>query len=134
MATSEVNQHFLGLILSLQQSVWVYLGKIASPGSGKLERNLEAAKDSIDLLEVLEEKTRGNLSTEEAKLLSSLLLELRMNYVDELGKEPASTTEATADTEPPSATETASDTGSTSSATETASPAEKNRSESEAGE
>jgi len=49
------------------------------------ERNLEAAKQTIDILGILKDKTRGNLSDEEERLLESLLYELRMRYVREKG-------------------------------------------------
>ena len=65
---------------------WVALGKIAHPVSQEVERNLEAAKQSIDLLAELDEKTKGNLSEDETKLLQGILTELRMNYVDEANR------------------------------------------------
>jgi len=52
----------------------------------KAERNLEAAKQTIDILGILKDKTKGNLSDEEDRLLESLLYELRMRYVRESGK------------------------------------------------
>ena len=57
------------------------LGDIEDPGSGQKQVDLELAKHNIDLLEVLEEKTQGNLSENEKKLLDSVLYELRMRYV-----------------------------------------------------
>jgi len=65
---------------------WIALGKIAHPVSQEVERNLEVAKQSIDLLAELEAKTQGNLSDDENKLIQAMLAELRMNYVDEAKK------------------------------------------------
>jgi len=84
MTESQANQHFVGLLLSLHSSTWIHLGKVANPATGKPERNLPAAQEMIDLLGVIEEKTRGNRTSEEDKLMTQLLTELRMNYVDEL--------------------------------------------------
>lgn len=77
--------------MSLQIAAMQYLGKIVSPLTGKVERNLEQAKGSIDMLSMLAEKTKNNLSSDEEKFLSNILFELRLNYLDELKKpaEPA---------------------------------------------
>lgn len=84
MSEASVNDAFVGLLMQLQYTAWIQLGKVTHPSTGKVERDLEAAKDTIDLLGALEEKTRGNLHADEAKLLTHFLLELRMNYVEEL--------------------------------------------------
>ena len=81
---TQVNHHFVGLVLSLHSSAWIHLGKVSNPATGKTERNLEAAREVIDLLGALEEKSRGNRVAEEDKLMTQVLTELRMNYVDEL--------------------------------------------------
>ena len=80
----EVNHHFVGLVLSLHSSAWIHLGKVSNPATDKTERNLEAAREVIDLLGALEEKSRGNRVNEEDRLMTQILTELRMNYVDEL--------------------------------------------------
>lgn len=82
----EVN--FMGLVTSFSYACWQQLGKIASPITGKIERNLEQAKYSIDLLVMLREKTKGNLTGDEEKILNEMIANLQMNYVDEL-KKPA---------------------------------------------
>jgi len=89
MTESHANQHFVGLLLSLHSSAWIHLGKVANPATGKPERNLPAAQEMIDLLGAIEEKTRGNRIDEEEKLITQLLTELRMNYVDELARSQA---------------------------------------------
>jgi hypothetical protein len=63
-----------------------HLGKVMSPVTGKVERNLDAARYSIDMLDMLQRKTAGNLTSEEQKLLDHILHELRLNYLDEVGK------------------------------------------------
>ena len=60
-----------------------HLGIVATPGSGeRAERDLPLARQNIEILELLEVKTRGNLDAEELHLLSSLLYEVRMHYVE----------------------------------------------------
>ncbi|HME71665.1 MAG TPA: DUF1844 domain-containing protein [Myxococcota bacterium] len=74
---------FSTFILSLSTSALFHLGLIADTQSGKpSERNLPLARQTIDILEILEIKTRGNLDSEEAKLLESLLFEIRMRFVE----------------------------------------------------
>lgn len=80
------DEHFLQLVLSLQAGAIQQMGKIVSPVTGKVERNLEAARFSIDMLSMLETRTKGNLTEDESKLLSHILYELRMNYVEEIKK------------------------------------------------
>ncbi len=77
---------FLQLVLGLQQAAMVALGKLMNPMSGKIERNLEAAKNTIDTLGAIEARTRGNLEPDEQRVLAQVLTELRLNYVDELKK------------------------------------------------
>ncbi|OQX91565.1 MAG: hypothetical protein B6D58_07425 [candidate division Zixibacteria bacterium 4484_95] len=77
---------FAQLLLSFQASAWQQMGKVVSPLTGKIERNLEMAKSSIDILGMLENKTKGNLTEHEEKFLRQVLTELRMNYVEELKK------------------------------------------------
>jgi len=74
---------FSTFILSLSTSALFHLGLIPDAQSGKGgERNLPLARQTIDILEILEVKTRGNLGPEEAKLLESLLFEIRMRFVE----------------------------------------------------
>lgn len=69
-------------VMSLGSSAMVNLGQIPAPDDADVHIDLAAAKQIIDILGILEEKTRGNLDTSEAKLLSSLLYDLRVHYVD----------------------------------------------------
>jgi hypothetical protein len=77
---------FAAFVLSLAHTTAVHLGDIADPMSGQpMPPNLPAAHQMIDILALLEQKTRGNLTAEERQLLEQLLFELRMRFV-EVGK------------------------------------------------
>lgn len=85
--TEETQQQealFIGLITMFSQGVMQHLGKIADPLTGKVEKNLEAAKATIDLVVMLKNKTKGNLSSEEEKFLNNILSNLQLNYVEEV--------------------------------------------------
>jgi len=77
---------FLQLLLGLQQAAMMTLGKLVNPMSRKIEVNLEAARDTINTLAAIEARTRGNLDSDEERVLRQALTDLRMNYVDELKK------------------------------------------------
>ncbi len=82
----KIDQYFFQLTLSLQMAAMQNLGKIMSPITGKIERNLEQARVSIDMLAMIADKTKGNLNKEEDRFLKTILHELRLNYMDEAGK------------------------------------------------
>ncbi len=69
-------------VMSLASSVLVHLGEIEHPDSRERTANLPLAKQTVDILGMLREKTRGNLTQEESQLLDNLLYDLRMKYVD----------------------------------------------------
>jgi hypothetical protein len=74
---------FAALVLSFASSALLHLGLVEDPQTGRpAEKSLPLARHSIDLLELLEAKTRGNLSPDEAALLTNLLTELRVRYVE----------------------------------------------------
>ena len=75
----EIN--FATFVLSLSGSAMFHLGEIPNSETGKAEKNLPLAKQSIDILEMLKEKTKGNLASDEEKLLDNVLYDLRMKYV-----------------------------------------------------
>ena len=77
---------FATLVLSLGSSAVMYLGQSEGPDGKIPARNLPMAKHAIDLLTVLEEKTKGNLTGEEQQVLESLLFDLRLRYVEALKK------------------------------------------------
>lgn len=76
---------FSSFLFSLSTSAFVHLGAVPDPASGKTERNLALAKQTIDLLGLLREKTRNNLTREEEDLFDHLLYDLRMRYIKEAG-------------------------------------------------
>jgi len=78
---------FRAFVAGQQYGAMIYLGKFVHPGSGKLERNLDAAKYAIDLLGMIERKTRGNLDRDEERFLGEVLTTLRLNFVDEVEKD-----------------------------------------------
>ena len=69
-------------VLSLGNAALVGLGLVPEPESGMTSFNLELASQNIELLAMLKEKTRGNLSSEEEHLLNGLLYDLRLKYVE----------------------------------------------------
>jgi len=108
MSQSETNVMFLQLVMSLEAAAMQQLGKIQNSFTGKIERNLELAKSTIDMLEMFEKKTAGNLSHEEEAILKRVLFQLRMNYVDELKadrKEPEDRNERSAEGNSPPGSE-----------------------------
>jgi hypothetical protein len=99
---------FLQLVIGLQQSAMIALGKLMNPITRKVETDLEAARDTIDTLGAIEARTRGQLEPDEARVLQQVLADLRLNYVDELKKSGAGSAAPSAEpsqaaTEPPSA-------------------------------
>ncbi len=72
---------FSSFLLSLATTGMVHLGEIPDPATGKKGDNLQAAQQMIDIVCLLQEKTKGNLSAEESNLLENLLYELRMKYL-----------------------------------------------------
>ena len=74
--------NFSTFIISLSTQALMHLGEIPNPLTGKMDKEVNVAKQTIDILSLLHEKTRGNLDPEEAKLLNEILFNLRMNYVE----------------------------------------------------
>ncbi|MFH2064082.1 MAG: DUF1844 domain-containing protein [Pseudomonadota bacterium] len=74
---------FSTFIFSFNSSALYHMGLVPDPTSGKKEKNLPLAKQSIDILGMLDEKTKGNLTNDEEKLLRHILHDLRLMYVKE---------------------------------------------------
>ncbi|HID11698.1 MAG TPA: DUF1844 domain-containing protein [Candidatus Latescibacteria bacterium] len=83
------SQLFFSLVAMFQAAAMQQMGKLINPITGKVERDMEQARFSIDILGMLQEKTQGNLTEEERRFLDHVLFELRMNYVDEVEKDKA---------------------------------------------
>ncbi len=73
---------FATFILSLSHSALMHLGEVPHPDTDQVSRDLPLAKQNIDLLSLLEEKTKGNLTGDEERLLHQVLFDLRMRYVE----------------------------------------------------
>lgn len=73
---------FSSFLLSLATSALIHLGQEANPATGERSVELPSARQVIDLIALLEEKTKGNLTKEEESLLSQILFTLRMKYVE----------------------------------------------------
>ena len=80
-SSKAISIDFTNFILSLASSVQIQMGIVPHPETNKTEMNLPGAKQTINILELLQEKTKGNLTDEEHKLLEGLLFDLRMRYV-----------------------------------------------------
>ncbi len=76
---------FSTFVLSINSSALVQLGLIEDPSTGQKTKNIPLAKQTIDILGMLEEKTGGNLTQDEDNILKNILYELRMLYVKETG-------------------------------------------------
>jgi len=79
--SGEMAQRFIELVMMQAQQAAMFLGQLPGPDGQKLEANLPYARMFIDQLEMLQEKTRGNLSQEETQVLGSVLSDLRLAFV-----------------------------------------------------
>jgi hypothetical protein len=78
--------NFTNFVLSLSTSALFHFGDFPDPaGDGKTQKNLPAAKQTIDILDMLNEKTKGNLNEQENNLIQGVLYELKLRYVKEKG-------------------------------------------------
>ncbi|MBM7117841.1 DUF1844 domain-containing protein [Archangium primigenium] len=73
---------FSTFLIGLASSALIHLGEAPNPETGKSERDLVLARQSLDLLGLLQDKTRGNLTTEEKQLFDNLLADLRLRFVE----------------------------------------------------
>jgi len=84
-ATSLPEITFINFLLSLSTSAFIQLGEVEDPITQQTDKNLPLAQQTIDLIEMLREKTKGNLTSEEEKLMEHLLYDLKMRYVKAAG-------------------------------------------------
>ena len=86
MPDSQPALSFTAFVLSLASTAAIHFGDLADPVSGeRSELNLEGAAQMIEILSLLEQKTRGNLTAEERQVLEQVLYELRMRFVEAAG-------------------------------------------------
>jgi hypothetical protein len=79
---------FTAFVLGLASSAVIHLGLQPHPDTGKVERDLDAARQSLDLLVMLRHKTRGNLAPDEEQLFASVLADLQLRYVEAVKARP----------------------------------------------
>jgi hypothetical protein len=89
--SGELSQRFIEFVMMHAQNAALFLGQIPNPKTGEGEVNLELAKMFIDQLAMIQEKTRGNLSSEEATVLRNTLSNLQMVYVEVAQQAPKGT-------------------------------------------
>jgi len=77
--------NFSTFIFSLNTSALLHLGEVPDPATGKQQADLPMAKQTIDLIAMLEDKTRGNLTSDEENLIKHILYDLRLRYVQKKG-------------------------------------------------
>ena len=91
--SGELSQRFIEFVMMHAQNAALFLGQIPNPKTGQGEVNLELAKMFIDQLAMIQEKTRGNLSSEEAAVLRNTLANLQMVYVEVAQQAPKGSAE-----------------------------------------
>ena len=77
--------NFTNFVLSLSTSALFHFGDFPDPATGSTQKNLSAAKQTIDMIDMLNEKTKGNLNEQENNLIQGVLYELKLRYVKENG-------------------------------------------------
>jgi hypothetical protein len=83
---SKDEQSFMYLVGTFQSSAWIAMGKMKNPMTDKVEQNLDQASFYIDLLNMIQIKTKGNLSEYEEQMLINTVSELKMNFIEEKKK------------------------------------------------
>src|SRR6476619_7812975 len=86
--TGEMTQRFIEFVMMHAQNAALFLGQIPNPKTGEAEINLDLARMFIDQLEMIQEKTRGNLTNEEAMVLRNAVSNLQMAFVEVSGGRP----------------------------------------------
>lgn len=90
MTENEITKHdhvLMGLVISLQAGAMQQMGKIADPHTGEVVRDLDSARATIDILEMLKEKCRHGTPEVIVRMLDTAVMELQMNYLDEKKKD-----------------------------------------------
>lgn len=82
MDPKEINVSFFALTSMLASACWQHLGKAPSPEDGSISKDLDGAQSTIDMLLMLQDKTRGNLTGTEEKLLADVIASLQENYAE----------------------------------------------------
>ena len=99
--TPELDRHdhvLLGLAMNIQATAMVQMGKLVDPSAGEIKVDLAAARISIDILEALQAKCKGNLAEDVESLIDRVVMDLQLNYTDEVKKGAQPDDEAEQDT------------------------------------
>jgi hypothetical protein len=99
--SGELSQRFIEFVIMHAQNAALFLGQIPNPKTGEPEVNLDLARMFIDQLAMIQEKTRGNLTNEETKVLSNALSNLQMAYVEVAKEQPKGAAPETPEAAPP---------------------------------
>ncbi len=99
--SGEMTQRFIEFVVMHAQNAALFLGQIPNPKTGEPEVNLDLARMFIDQLAMIQEKTRGNLTSEEAKVLSNALSNLQMAYVEIARETPGGAAQSDVQEAPP---------------------------------
>ena len=118
----ELTQRFVEFVMMHAQNAALFLGQIPNPKTGEGEVNLELAKMFIDQLDMIQEKTRGNLTSEETTVLRNAISNLQMTYVEVAKGAPRSKAAPAKEQPPPSASPEEKSSTSAGSASAEASP------------
>jgi len=94
-------QLLISLIYTFQMQAMMQMGKLKNPITDKVDRDLEAAQMSIDMLDMIKEKTKNNLTEDEDRFLTQVLSDLKLNYVEESAKPQEKPKEETAEENKP---------------------------------
>ena len=91
---------FMQLVLTFQTAAWQQMGKMKNPLTDKVEKDLNQARFSIDMLEMIRAKTKGNLSEPEQQIINRAVSDLQLNYVAEFDKDQKAKAEEKATEKP----------------------------------
>jgi hypothetical protein len=100
---------FMQLVAMFQLAAMQQMGKLPSPVTNEIERDLDQARVSIDMLEMLKQRTEGNRSEAESEMLEKIVFELQMNYVDETRRPQDTPTDETTSDDSEAASEESTD-------------------------
>jgi hypothetical protein len=100
VSSGEMAQRFIEFVMMQAQNAAFMLGQIPHPQTGKAEVNLDVAQMLIDQLVMIQEKTKGNLNSDESKILAGAISNLQIAFVEAVREEPADTASVKAETPP----------------------------------
>ncbi|MFC2061438.1 DUF1844 domain-containing protein [Elusimicrobiota bacterium] len=85
----QIDISFFNIVISLSQAALVGMGKISNPQNGNIEKHMELARINIDILQMLKDKTKGNLTKKETEVITDTLTNLHLTFADEAKKDAA---------------------------------------------